>query len=135
MNEFICTGRLTKDIEVREIGNGDNKVANFTVAVDGRKDKNGNKRTDFFDCTAWNGMANTLAKYCHKGDKVLIRGEINIVDYESKNIHDDNGRPVRLKAAKVNVNSVEFLNTKGTVNTSAKNENESSDEDDGDFPF
>lgn len=136
MNEFICTGRLTRDLEVRQVGE-DGKVANFTIAVDGRKDKNGNRHTNFFDCTVWNGLADTMAKYCHKGDKVLIRGEVNIVEYESKTLHNDNGQPVKLRACRVNVSSVEFLNTKSSnsdVSTSDSNEADNTT-DDGDFPF
>lgn len=135
MNEFIFTGRLTKDIEIREVG--ENKVANFTVACDRRKDKDGNRKTDFFECVAWNGLAETLEKYCHKGDKILVRGEINFNEYDSTKFKDENGNPARIRNMRVNTNIVEFLSTKSSTTSNSSNEDTSShaEENDDDFPF
>ena len=49
MNKIIITGRITQDIEIKVGGSGI-EYTNFSVAVDrGRKDKDGNKQTDFFN--------------------------------------------------------------------------------------
>lgn len=133
MNEFICTGRLTKDIELRSVG--DNTVANFTIACDRRKDKDGNRKADFFECVAWNGLAGTLEKYCHKGDRILIRGEINFNDYESNKFKDENGNPAKMRNTRINVNNVEFLGSKGATKNTSNDENYEEVEDGGDLPF
>ena len=47
MNKVDLIGRIVRTPEVKEIGN-DNKVVNFTMAVDRKfKNKNGEKEADF----------------------------------------------------------------------------------------
>ena len=139
MNEFVFTGRLVRDVELRTFG--ENRVTNFTVACDGRKNKDGTRTTDFFDCTAWNGLADTLSKYCNKGDKLLIRGEVHIHEHESATAKDKNGNPLKLRSPRINVNSVEFIGSRSggngnkTANTQSSNSYSPSEDDDGDLPF
>ena len=45
INTATIVGRLTRDIELREVG--ESTVTNFTVAVNGYKDT-----TDFINCVA-----------------------------------------------------------------------------------
>lgn len=73
MNLIAISGRLTRDVEMKTLPSGQ-LVGKFGVAVDGAKDKNGNRHTDFFNCQAWGGTADTLAKYLHKGDPIEIVG-------------------------------------------------------------
>lgn len=139
MNEFVFTGRIVRDIELRTFG--ENRVINFTVACDGRKNKDGTRATDFFDCTAWNGLADTLSRYCNKGDKLLIRGEVHINVYESTTAKDKNGNPLKLRSPRINVNSVEFIGSRSnnsdnkTSNAQNSNSYSPSEDDDGDLPF
>lgn len=74
MNKVILIGRLTHDPEMRYTATGI-PVMNASIAVDsGYGD---NKKTDFFDLTAWRGTGETIKKYCEKGAKLMVEGEIH----------------------------------------------------------
>jgi single-strand DNA-binding protein len=77
-------GRLTRDPEVREVG--DSKVANFSIAVD-RDVKNkqtGERETDFIDCTAWGGRAVFVENYFRKGSMIVVSGRLQMRKWEDK---------------------------------------------------
>lgn len=76
LNHISIMGRLTKDVELRRTGSGI-AVASFTVAVD-RDFKNGNgeKETDFFDCTAWRGTAEFVERNFSKGKMIIVVGRL-----------------------------------------------------------
>lgn len=99
MNLIILSGRTTRDVETKDIGNG-RKVANFTLAVDRRTSEG--KVTDFFDCKAWGKTADILAKYAPKGKQISVTGEMQTRSYE-----DREGN--RRKVWEVSVEKVEFL--------------------------
>ncbi len=69
MNNLTLTGNITKDIETKKTSNG--TMAMFTLAWN-KKDQ-----AHFFDCLAFDKKADILSTYCKKGDKILIRGELN----------------------------------------------------------
>jgi len=78
MNKIILTGNLGADPTTREV-NG-KKVANFNLAV-----SNGfgdNKKTTWFNCSAWQKTADIVMQFLAKGSKVLVIGEFNPRDYE-----------------------------------------------------
>lgn len=84
MNKIIITGRITQDIEIKVGGSGI-EYTNFSVAVDrGRKDKDGNKQTDFFNCTAFSKSAAFLKQYFRKGDGITIEGRMESDKYTDK---------------------------------------------------
>lgn len=84
MNKIIITGRITQDIEIKVGGSGI-EYTNFSVAVDrGRKDKDGNKQTDFFNCTTFGKSAAFLKQYFRKGDGVTIEGRMESDKYTDK---------------------------------------------------
>jgi hypothetical protein len=62
MNNCNFTGRLTKDPELKTTQSG-KKYLRFCLAVDGIKDKDGNKTADFVDCIAWNKSGEIIAQY------------------------------------------------------------------------
>lgn len=83
MNKTILIGRVTKDIELREIkvkGKDDAVVANFTLAVNDRK----SNETAFINCVAWNNIAETLERYIKKGMPIALWGRFTTHDYEDK---------------------------------------------------
>ena len=110
MNLIILSGRTTRDVETKEIGNG-KKVANFTLAVD-RRTSDG-KATDFFDCKAWGKTAEILAKYAPKGKLISVTGELQTRSYEDK---EGNKR----KAYEVSVEKIELLGGKPEAESSAE---------------
>lgn len=85
MNRFQFLGRLTKDPEVRIMPNSNNKVTNFTLAVNRRfTDANGERKTDFFNLIAFGKLAEFCEKYYKKGQQVLVEGRIQTRSYEDK---------------------------------------------------
>ena len=82
MNKCIFLARTTRDIEIRYT-QSNKAVGRFSIAVDtGYGD---NKKTGFFNCTAWDKTAETLEKYAPKGTKLLLECEAIQNQYEDKN--------------------------------------------------
>ncbi len=80
MTTIQISGRLTKDPEQKTVGQG--YLANFGVAVD--QFKKGEKTTMFYDCTAWGGLSNTIAQHFHKGDGIVVAGNLHVVEKEGR---------------------------------------------------
>lgn len=83
MNKWIGAGRITKDIEL-QTGKSGSEYAKFTVAVNRRKDKDGNQKADFIDCTAFGKTAAFVAKYFKKGEGIVVEGALESDTYEAK---------------------------------------------------
>ncbi len=75
MNKVFLIGRLTKDPEIRVTATG-KKVASFSIAVNEGKDADGQEMTQFFNCIAWEKLAEVLENYIPKGTKVAIIGSL-----------------------------------------------------------
>lgn len=66
-------GRLTADPAQKDVNGA--VCTTFTVAEDTRrKDKDGNRITNFWRTTVWRTMGENAAKYLHKGDQVYVLG-------------------------------------------------------------
>ena len=105
MNKLFLIGNVTHDIELGQTASG-LPVVNFSLAVNrSYVDAEGERKTDFFRCTAWRGTAETVARNVKKGNKISVIGEIQFRNYE-----DNQG--IRRTAADVIVESVEFLTPK-----------------------
>ena len=76
-------GRITKDIELQTTKTG-TEYAKFTVAVNRKKDKNGEQKADFVDCTAWGKTAAFVQKYFKKGDGIVVEGRFESGTYDAK---------------------------------------------------
>ena len=84
MNVWIGEGRLVRDPELSVVGGGV-EVCRITVAIDrSRKDKDGNKQTDFVDCTAFGKTGAFIDKYFKRGDGILVRGRFQSDKYTAK---------------------------------------------------
>lgn len=105
MNKIFLIGNLTKDPELSETSSGV-AVCRFAIAVNRRyTTANGERETDFFNVTAWRGLAETVAKYCKKGQKVAVIGTIQIRQYEAND-------GTKKTAIDVIADEVEFLSTR-----------------------
>lgn len=105
MNKVFLIGNLTRDPELTETPSGV-AVCRFSIAVSRNyTDASGERQTDFFNCTAWRGLGETIAKYCNKGNKVAVGGSIQLRNYE-----DNQG--IKRQAVDIIVNDVEFLTPK-----------------------
>lgn len=86
MNKFQFMGRLTRDPETRVIPNSNTQVATFSLAVNRRfADQNGERKTDFFNLTAFGKLAEFCSKYYRKGQQVLVEGRIQNRSWDDQN--------------------------------------------------
>ena len=107
MNRVEIIGRLTKDIELTTTNSGVS-VAKFSIAVNRKfKNEDGEYVADFFNGVAWRGLAENMAKYCKKGSKVFIAGEL-----QSRNYDDNEGK--KRYVTEIITNECEFLDSKNT---------------------
>ena len=83
MNSVILTGRLTRDPQIRYASQSQMAVANFTLAVDRNKTKEGQDRdADFPDVVAFGKTAEILEKYAAKGSLIGVTGRLQTYTYE-----------------------------------------------------
>lgn len=83
MNKAILMGRLTKEPELKSTQNGISRCS-FTLAVERRfKNADGERETDFINCTAWRTTAEFISKYFRKGQRIAVVGSIQVRSYET----------------------------------------------------
>ena len=124
MNKIMLIGNLTRDPELSETKGGVS-YCNFSIAVSRSfTNADGERETDFFDCIAWRGAAETIANYFSKGNKIGV-------SYGTKR-----------KTFKVVVEDFDFLTPKARDNNESekppkkgKKPHLEEFDDDGDIPF
>ena len=106
LNHIVIMGRLVRDPELRRTGSGV-AVTSFTLAVDRDfgKNENGEKETDFIDCTAWRQTGEFVSKYFSKGRMAVASGRLQIRNWTDK---DGNKR----RSAEVVADNVYFGDSK-----------------------
>ena len=132
MNKIFLKGRLTAKPEAKETLNGGIPVAEFTVAVNRRFNK---EQTDFINCQAWRGTAEFVNKYFDKGQEILVVGELHIDKWEK----DGETR----YTTRVVVDEVDFCGSKADrardfepqITVANEATFEEITEDDGELPF
>lgn len=106
MNNCVLIGRICKDVELKYIPGTEKAVSTINLAVDrAYKDKDGNKKTDFFICDCFGKTAEFAANYLTKGRLIAIQGEIHIDRYEDKEGN-------KKSATKIAVSSIKALDKK-----------------------
>jgi single-strand DNA-binding protein len=81
-------------------------MCRFAIAVQRPySSQDGERQTDFFECTAWRGLGETIARFTKKGKKVAVSGSIQIRNYE-----DNQG--AKRTAVDIIVQDCEFLSPK-----------------------
>ncbi|MBP2034009.1 single-strand DNA-binding protein [Clostridium algifaecis] len=151
MNRVVLIGRLTKDPELRFTPGNGTAVTTFTLAVDRRFSKDGQREADFIPIVVWGKQAESTANYMSKGKLIGISGRIQTRNYEAKD-------GTRRYVTEIVADEVQFLEwgdkSQGTTNNmssrsdnfgNAQNSNQGFDEnnygeditpvDDGDIPF
>ena len=95
MNKFIGQGRLGRDPELKDIGS--TTVCNFSIAIDRRfKNKQGERDTDWFNCSAFGKTAEFISQWFGKGSQIIVVGEMQNREYVNKD-----GMTVRVTELKV----------------------------------
>ncbi len=113
LNQYVCIGRITKDLDLKKT-QSNKSVLLFDLAVD--DGKRGDQRiTQFISCQAWEGLADTIARYCQKGDLLQVSGRLVNNNYEY------NG--TKQYSYKVVVNGITLLANRKSENGNQKSEN------------
>lgn len=86
MNKVILLGRLTKAPEIRFSQKNQNKIANFTLAVNRKYVAQGEERqTDFINIVAYSKLAEFSEKYLKQGLQICICGRMQTRTYDDNN--------------------------------------------------
>ena len=104
MNKVFLIGNLTKDPDVRTTATG-KKVVSFSLAIRDGKDASGNEVTQYFNCTAWEKLADIIDQYVKKGHKIAINGSL-------KNRSWDGPDGVKKYATDILATDIELLTSK-----------------------
>lgn len=80
MNSILLSGYMGKDPEIRVTREG-KSVASFSLGVGRRFQKD---TTDWFKCTAFGKTAEFVEKYLRKGNKIILKGEMQNDNYQGK---------------------------------------------------
>ena len=85
MNKVFLIGNLTRDPELSETNSGVS-LCRFSIAVNRRfsASSDADRQTDFFNVTSFRGLAENVARFCKKGNKVAVSGSIQIRQYEDR---------------------------------------------------
>lgn len=138
INRVVLVGRLVRDPELRRTQSGA-AVTSFTVAVDNRINRDGEKNASFIAVVCWNQTAEFVAQYLKKGNLVGVDGRLQQRNYE-------NSSGQKVNVIEVVADSVQGLEPKGTGDASNKQSldayapdsepvDEGADISDDDLPF
>jgi len=119
MNNVVLVGRLTKDPELKFVGEKNYALTNVSLAVDrGYKDLYGENKVDFINIEIWGKQAETFCTYMEKGRMVGIEGKIIVDNYKNENGENK-------YITKVRANSFRFLDNKNNnINIATVQESE-----------
>lgn len=82
INQIVLVGRLASDPEII-ITESNRKRTTITIAIPRAfKNVEGTYDSDFIKCILWNGIAESTAEHCKKGDWVAIKGRVQTSKYE-----------------------------------------------------
>lgn len=93
-NSVTLMGNLTRTPELRYLPKG-TPVARCSLAINRKwRTEAGEEREEvtFVDCDAWGKTAETLAKYCAKGDPLFITGRLKLDTWKDKESGEDRSR-------------------------------------------
>lgn len=136
MNKVVLIGRLTKEPELRFTQGSGKAVATFTIAVDRRFSKDGQKEADFIPIVVWGKQAESTANYMSKGKLIGIAGRIQTRNYEAKD-------GTKKYITEIVADEVQFLEWGDKTSQGSKPQSNNNDMfgeditpvDDGDIPF
>lgn len=88
MNKIQIVGRMVADAKLVESSSG-NKMTRISIAcASKRKNADGSKKTDFFNCIAFNKTAEVISQYFTKGKVVCVSGYMDSSKRDDKTYWD-----------------------------------------------
>ena len=98
-------GRISNDIEVKTIKTKENNqfiATTFDIATNRKYNRD---EVDFITCKAYGNLGEIIDKYSKKGDRILIRGVLQIDKYQNKE------NQTRIKPI-IQIEEIEFIEKK-----------------------
>lgn len=139
MVKVFIIGNLTADPTLTETQSGIS-VCRFSVATN--RGNGDDRKTDYYNVTAWRGLGETIARYQKKGNKIAVIGNLEQRKYEDR-------EGIERTSYDVIATDVEFLGSpsdnsaaaggssseRSTQTSSRRKPSLQSFSDDGDIPF
>jgi len=127
MNQVNLIGRLTRDPELRKLGDSDRDVCELRIAVDNGKSRDGDERdATFVDVSTFDAAARACTEHLTKGRQVAVSGRLVYRQWDA----DDGSKRSKHSV----IGRVEFLGSRnGAANS--KPEPHAVGGDDPDIPF
>lgn len=111
-NTIIVLGNIGQMQELKYTPNGQ-PVVEFSVADNLPKDKEGNERTQWYNCHAYGRVAELIAEYFSKGKPIIVSGRLMSRIYTRR----DGAAGFSLD---VQVSAFDFVNVGGSGNSERK---------------
>jgi len=127
-NKVLLAGNLTRDVSLSYLPS-QTAVAEFGLAINRNYTVNNEKKQEvcFVDCKAFGKPAETLGKYCKKGNPLFVSGRLTFDSWTNKD-----GQ----KCSKLRVTVEEFQFIGGKAETAGTNVNETPEQSGGqDIPY
>ena len=80
-NTVTLSGNVVRDPELR-FTNSNTAVCEFTVAWNQMARDGQEKKAHFFDCVAWEKMAESVSENARRGQRVTVTGRLNFESWE-----------------------------------------------------
>ncbi len=121
INNTTLVGRLTKNLELKYTGSGI-AVVSFILAVERNyKNGQGERETDFINCVAWRGTAETISSFAVKGSLLGITGAIHTRNY-------DNNQGQTVYVTEVVVDNFQMLESKDVTDSRRSQQGQTSNQ-------
>lgn len=105
INNVILTGRLTKNLELRQTSTG-KSMTYFNLAVNRNfKNEQGEQTADFINCVAFGKQAENMTRFLTQGSLIAVEGRIS-----TRNFQGNDGKTVYV--TEVVASSITFLESK-----------------------
>ena len=103
-NKVILMGNMTDEPQLKQTPSGVS-VVSFRIAVGRRFKAEGQPDTDFITIVAWRNTAEFVCRYFHKGDTILVCGQLQQRSYTDK-------EGIRHNVLEVEADEVSFTGSK-----------------------
>lgn len=110
LNLAVISGNLTADPEVKEITSG-TKVAELRIAVNTpvKKGDEWENKANYFQVTAWAGLAEQVEKNLKKGSPIIVKGRL---EWQSWDRADGEGKNSRVLIVAEQIQFVDWMASK-----------------------
>lgn len=87
LNQVMLAGTVTRDIELRNVGQSNTAVCDVSIAINDKHKNNAGEWVEdvtYVDVTCWGRTAEVASQYLVKGSNILVEGKIKIESWTDK---------------------------------------------------